>query len=62
MDIVGGVQLVDGSEGVKIVSGVDDHSRFVHLGRWWWSGRRRDRRVTRSALAMRAVMGCRRRS
>ena len=27
MDIVGGVQLVDGSE-AKIVSGVDDHSRF----------------------------------
>lgn len=28
MDIVGGVQLVDGSE-AKIVSGIDDHSRFV---------------------------------
>jgi transposase InsO family protein len=28
MDIVGGVRLVDGSE-VKIVSGIDDHSRFV---------------------------------
>jgi transposase-like protein len=27
MDIVGGVQIVDGSE-AKIVSGVDDHSRF----------------------------------
>ncbi len=27
MDIVGGVRLVDGSE-AKIVSGVDDHSRF----------------------------------
>jgi transposase InsO family protein len=27
MDIVGGVQLVDGSE-AKIVTGVDDHSRF----------------------------------
>ena len=28
MDIVGGVQLADGSE-AKIVSGIDDHSRFV---------------------------------
>src|SRR3954463_10407608 len=28
MDIVGGVRLVDGSE-AKIVSGIDDHSRFV---------------------------------
>src|SRR3546814_854125 len=28
MDIVGGVRLVDGS-GVKILSGIDDHSRFV---------------------------------
>ena len=28
MDIVGGVHLVDGSE-AKIVSGIDDHSRFV---------------------------------
>jgi transposase InsO family protein len=28
MDIVGGVRLVDGSE-AKIVSGLDDHSRFV---------------------------------
>ena len=28
MDIVGGVRIVDGSE-AKIVSGVDDHSRFV---------------------------------
>ena len=28
MDIVGGVKLVDGSE-AKIVSGIDDHSRFV---------------------------------
>jgi transposase InsO family protein len=28
MDVVGGVRLVDGSE-VKIVSGIDDHSRFV---------------------------------
>ena len=28
MDIVGGVGLVDGSE-AKIVSGIDDHSRFV---------------------------------
>ena len=28
MDIVGGVKLVDGS-GAKIVSGIDDHSRFV---------------------------------
>src|SRR2546427_6140184 len=27
MDIVGGVRLVDGSE-AKIVTGVDDHSRF----------------------------------
>jgi len=27
MDIVGGVRLVDGTE-AKIVSGVDDHSRF----------------------------------
>jgi hypothetical protein len=28
MDIVGGVRLIDGSE-AKIVSGIDDHSRFV---------------------------------
>lgn len=28
MDIVGGVQIVDGSQ-AKIVSGIDDHSRFV---------------------------------
>jgi len=28
MDIVGGVRIVDGSE-VKIVSGIDDHSRFA---------------------------------
>ena len=28
MDIVGGVRLVDGSE-AKIVSGIDDHSRFI---------------------------------
>jgi transposase InsO family protein len=28
MDVVGGVRIVDGSE-VKIVSGIDDHSRFV---------------------------------
>jgi hypothetical protein len=28
MDIVGGVRLADGSE-AKIVSGIDDHSRFV---------------------------------
>ena len=28
MDIVGGVCLADGSE-AKIVSGIDDHSRFV---------------------------------
>jgi transposase InsO family protein len=28
MDVVGGVRLVDGSE-AKIVSGIDDHSRFV---------------------------------
>jgi transposase InsO family protein len=28
MDIVGGVRIVDGSE-AKIVSGIDDHSRFV---------------------------------
>ena len=32
MDIVGGVRLADGSE-AKIVSGIDDHSRFVHLRR-----------------------------
>jgi transposase InsO family protein len=32
MDIVGGVCLVDGSE-AKIVSGIDDHSRFVVCGR-----------------------------
>jgi len=28
MDVVGGVRLVDGSD-AKIVSGIDDHSRFV---------------------------------
>lgn len=28
MDIVGGVPLADGTE-AKIVSGIDDHSRFV---------------------------------
>jgi transposase InsO family protein len=28
MDVVGGVRLIDGSE-AKIVSGIDDHSRFV---------------------------------
>jgi transposase InsO family protein len=32
MDIVGGVRLVDGSE-AKIVSGIDDHSRFVVCAR-----------------------------
>jgi hypothetical protein len=28
MDVVGGVRIVDGSE-AKVVSGLDDHSRFV---------------------------------
>ena len=32
MDIVGGVRVVDGSE-AKIVSGIDDHSRFVICAR-----------------------------
>jgi transposase InsO family protein len=32
MDIVGGVQIVDGSE-AKIVSGIDDHSRFAVCAR-----------------------------
>jgi transposase-like protein len=32
MDIVGGVRLVDGGE-AKIVSGIDDHSRFVPCAR-----------------------------
>ena len=32
MDIVGGVRLVDGGE-AKIVSGIDDHSRFVVCAR-----------------------------
>lgn len=32
MDIVGGVRIVDGSE-AKIVSGIDDHSRFVTSAR-----------------------------
>jgi transposase len=46
MDIVGGVRLVDGCE-AKIVSGIDDHSRFVISARvvervcgpgsWWTS-------------------------
>ena len=31
MDVVGGVRLVDGSE-AKIVSGIDDHSRFCVSG------------------------------
>ena len=38
MDIVGGVRLADGSE-AKIVSGIDDHSRFCVIaevvGRWF---------------------------
>jgi transposase InsO family protein len=32
MDVVGGVRIVDGSE-VKIVSGIDDHARFVTSAR-----------------------------
>lgn len=32
MDVVGGVRLVDGTE-AKIVSGIDDHSRFVVCAR-----------------------------
>jgi transposase len=32
MDIVGGVRIVDGSE-AKVVSGIDDHSRFVTSAR-----------------------------
>jgi hypothetical protein len=32
LDIVGGVHLADGGE-VKIVSGIDDHSRFVVCAR-----------------------------
>ncbi len=32
MDIVGGVRIIDGSE-AKIVSGIDDHSRFVTSAR-----------------------------
>ena len=45
MDIVGGVRIVDGSE-AKIVSGIDDHSRFV-VSAGWWPGRRRGRCATR---------------
>ena len=35
-----------GSE-AKIVTGIDDHSRFCVSARWWWRGRRRGRCVTR---------------
>ncbi|MER3452880.1 MAG: hypothetical protein C4344_04245 [Acidimicrobiia bacterium] len=45
MDIVSGVKLVDGSE-AKIVSDIDDHSRFV-ISAHWWRGRRRSRPATR---------------
>lgn len=33
MDIVGGVQLVNGGE-AKVVTGVDDHSRFCVIAQW----------------------------
>jgi len=46
MDVVGGVQLVDGWR-ASIVSGVDDHSRFVVSARLW-NGRQRGRCVMRS--------------
>ena len=59
MDIVGGVRLVDGSE-AKIVSGIDDHSRFVVSARV--VARATARPVCDAlAWAMRA-MGCRIRS
>jgi hypothetical protein len=44
MDIVGGVRLADGSQ-AKIVSGIDDHSRFVISARV--VARAADRRVMR---------------
>ena len=56
MDIVGGVRLVEGGE-AKIVSGIDDHSRFVVSARAWWPGRRRGRCATRSRRPWLA-MGC----
>lgn len=43
IDIVGGIHLVDGTE-VKVVTGVDDHSRFCIRPRWS-SGRRGGRCV-----------------
>jgi hypothetical protein len=33
MDVMGGVYLVDGTE-LKVVTGIDDHSRFVCRPRW----------------------------
>jgi hypothetical protein len=43
MDVMGGVHLADGGE-VKVVTGIDDHSRFDSLaderGEFIWSGRR----------------------
>jgi hypothetical protein len=43
---MGGVFLADGTE-VKVVTGVDDHSRFV-CSRPWWSERPLGRCVGRS--------------
>ena len=45
MDIVGGVMLADGWK-ASIVSGIDDHSRFI-VSAQWFAGRRPDRLLTR---------------
>jgi hypothetical protein len=45
MDVVGGVRLVNGWK-ASIVSGIDDHSRFI-ISRTWSSERRRVRCVRR---------------
>jgi transposase len=59
MDVVGGVQLVDGWK-ASIVSGVDDHSRFVISAR---IVERATARPVCDALAWRCeTMGCRARS
>ena len=59
MDVVGGVLLADGRQ-AKVLTGIDDHSRFVVC-----AGLMRGRRVARCARTSRprcGPTGCRRRS
>ena len=59
MDVVGGVHVVDGGE-AKIVSGIDDHRRFVVCAHV--VARATARPVCDTLEAAMLAMGCRRRS